>query len=120
MYSCTSKPQQHRSEAESKLLPSMVLLSIRMAPLIGKSLKICIALRMKSVSLLFEEFLFTETPQIKSSSLPVKKIYLNRRSLFSFDVADYKGLSTPRTIASSQRVVQLVTKQFALGEKKAS
>lgn len=68
---------------------------------------------------IFDEFLLTESPQTKSCSLPVRKIYLNTLSRFSIKVADEKVILTARDKARAQLAMRAVAKRFASGEEQA-
>lgn len=64
----------------------------------------------------FYDLLLTETPQSKSSSREVDRIYLNTMSLFSFDVdAEIENL-TARTKVRAKCVLRAVTKHLTLKE----
>lgn len=65
-------------------------------------------------------FLLIAIPQNRSSSLPVKKMYLNTTSLFSLDAAGKKRLLTAQAKVRAQRVVGSVPKHFAPGKEQAS
>lgn len=61
----------------------------------------------------FDESVLIEIPQTKSCSLPVKKMYLNKLGLFSFDVASKQEVFAARTKALSHRVIRAETKHLA-------
>lgn len=65
----------------------------------------------------FDEFPLTRVLQIKSSSLPGKKMYLHTMRLFSFNVADDRRVLAVRAKARAQCVVRAVAKHLALGEE---
>lgn len=62
-------------------------------------------------------FLLTESPQTETPSLPVKKMYLNTRSLFFYDPTDNKETLAACVEARVQRVVSAVKKHFRLSEE---
>lgn len=62
----------------------------------------------------FDAFPLPENPQKKTSSLPVRKVYLNAMRLFFYDSADRKKGLIARAKARAKRVVRVVKKQLSL------
>lgn len=60
--------------------------------------------------------LFIEILQTKTSPLPVKKMYLKKKTLFTYDPVDKKEIFAAFAKAYAQRVVCVVEKPFSLGE----
>lgn len=68
----------------------------------------------------FEQYLRTEIPLTKISSLPVKERYLNIIKLFCSDPVDQKGTSAACSKTRAQLVVRAVRKNFSLEEEAVS
>lgn len=65
----------------------------------------------------FSGFMLSKTLQPKAFSLSVTKLFLNSKSLLSYDTADMKRTLAARAIVRAQRVTRGVSKQFSLGEE---
>lgn len=64
-----------------------------------------------------DEFLLCKVPHTNSSSLPVRIMYSNAKSLSSFDVAHKQKLFTTRAKPDNQRLVRAVPMHFAVGKE---
>lgn len=93
--------------------PAMALPSIFMPPRLSKSWESIHGTTCEEHTLGFDAVLLTEIAPTKTFSLPVRKMYLNTMSFFSYKPTDGKAALAARVKVHSQRAVRAVKAPYS-------
>lgn len=115
MCCCTPKLQQHPHETGCGMHSSVAGSFIRSTACFSR-LRTVHGITCEKRPLRSNAFLLTEISQTKTFSLPVKEVYLNLKSLFSYDPSNRKRGLSACARARAQRAICAVKRQLSLGK----